>query len=434
MIPQGRRRVGTTSLEIPILGLGTCPLGGVYAAIGEAEARATYEAAWEGGIRLYDTAPWYGLGQAEHRTGRALYDRPRGDFVLTTKVGRVLRAPRDRAGFVPPAWQAPLAFEPHHVFTYDAIMRSYEDSLQRLGINQVEALYIHDLDSGYFSTAEALDGKLRELDQGGGYRALDELKRSGEVKAIGAGINERGMIRRFLAAADLDVFLVASRYTLLEHDIYADEIREAGKRVASVVVGGPFTMTMFVLEATGNFSLTGAVLAASLVSSTIVRELFGYSFSTWRFHLRGETIKSARDVGWMKALTAGRMMRRGAATAPAAITIAELRRRFPLGATSRVVLVDEDERYAGVVTIAAAFAEGVDREAPAATLAHATDAALSPDMDLGVVMKAFDTAATDELAVLDADGHVLGIVTETYVRRRYAEELDKAQRALFGEE
>ncbi|MGB3643284.1 MAG: aldo/keto reductase [Mesorhizobium sp.] len=241
MIPQDRRRVGTTSLEIPILGLGTCPLGGVYAAIGEAEARATYEAAWEGGIRLYDTAPWYGLGQAEHRTGRALYDRPRGDFVLTTKVGRVLRAPRDRAGFVPPAWQAPLAFEPHHVFTYDAIMRSYEDSLQRLGINQVEALYIHDLDSGYFSTAEALDGKLRELDQGGGYRALDELKRSGEVKAIGAGINERGMIRRFLAAADLDVFLVASRYTLLEHDIYADEIREAGKRGASVVVGGPFS-------------------------------------------------------------------------------------------------------------------------------------------------------------------------------------------------
>ncbi len=241
MIPQGRRRVGTTSLEIPILGLGTCPLGGVYAAIGEAEARATYEAAWEGGIRLYDTAPWYGLGQAEHRTGRALYDRPRGDFVLTTKVGRVLRAPRDRAGFVPPAWQAPLAFEPHHVFTYDAIMRSYEDSLQRLGINRVDALFIHDLDSGYFRTPEALEAKLRELDEGGGYRALDELKRSGEVRAVGAGINERGMIRRFLAAADLDVFLVASRYTLLEHAIYDDEIREAGKRGASVVVGGAFS-------------------------------------------------------------------------------------------------------------------------------------------------------------------------------------------------
>ena len=240
MTPQDRRSVGNTDLRVPVLGLGTCPLGGVYAAIGEAEARATYQAAWDAGLRLYDTAPWYGLGQAEHRTGRALYDRPRDDYVLTTKVGRVLRAPRDRAGFVPPAWQAPLSFEPHHLFTYDAVMRSYEDSLQRLGINRVDVLYIHDLDSGYFRTPEALDAKLSELDQGGGYRALDELKRNGEVKAIGAGINERGMIRRFLEAADLDVFLVASRYTLLEHAIYADEIREAGRRGASVVVGGAF--------------------------------------------------------------------------------------------------------------------------------------------------------------------------------------------------
>lgn len=240
MTPQDRRQVGNTDLDLPVLGLGTCPLGGVYAALGEDEARSTYEAAWNTGLRLYDTAPWYGLGQAEHRTGRALYRHPRGSYSLTTKVGRVLKAPRDRAGFVPPAWQAPLAFEPHHVFSYDAVMRSYEDSLQRLGINQVDALYIHDLDSGYFRTPEALDGKLRELDQGGGYRALDELKRTGEVKAIGAGINERGTIRRFLETADLDVFLVASRYTLLEHDIYADEIREAGKRGASIVVGGVF--------------------------------------------------------------------------------------------------------------------------------------------------------------------------------------------------
>ncbi|MFT3978311.1 MAG: chloride channel protein, partial [Sphingomonas bacterium] len=204
--------------------------------------------------------------------------------------------------------------------------------------------------------------------------------------------------------------------------------------LAVAVVGGPFTMAMLVLEATGNFSLTGAVLAASLVASTMVRELFGYSFSTWRLHLRGETIKSARDVGWMKTLTAGRMMRRGPAHAPADISITELRRRFPLGATSRVVLLDGEERYAGILTTAAAFAEGVNQDAPAATLAHGTDVNLSPDMDIGEVMKAFDAAQTDELAVLDPAGHVLGIVTESYVRRRYAEELDKSQRDLFGEE
>ena len=239
MTPTDCRPVGKTALQMPVLGLGTCPLGGVYAAIDETEARATFAAAWDSGLRLYDTAPWYGLGQAEHRTGRALYERPRADYVLTSKVGRVLRAPRDRQAYKPPAWQAPLAFEVQHVFTYDAIMRSYEDSLQRLGINQIDVLYIHDLDTGYFPTPDMLTAKLRELEQGG-LRALAELKRSGEIKAIGAGINERGMIHRFLAMADVDLFLVASRYTLLEHDIYQDEIRDAGRRGASVVVGGAF--------------------------------------------------------------------------------------------------------------------------------------------------------------------------------------------------
>lgn len=235
-----RRRVGATDLHVPVTGLGTCPLGGVYAAIGEPEARVAFEAAWNAGVRLYDTAPWYGLGQAEHRTGRALFERPREEYVLTSKVGRVLRAPRDRAGYVPPAWEAPLQFEVEHVFTYDAIMRSYEDSLQRLGINRIDALYIHDLDTGYFPEPKALDAKFRELDAGG-YRALEELKASGDVRAIGAGINERGMISRFLEGADLDVFLVASRYTLLEHAIYAEEIVPAGRSGASVVIGGAFS-------------------------------------------------------------------------------------------------------------------------------------------------------------------------------------------------
>lgn len=237
--PQTCRRVGKTEFEIPVLGLGTCPLGGVYAAISDADAKATFDAAWDAGLRLYDTAPWYGLGQAEHRTGRALYDKPADSYALTSKVGRVLRAPRDRRNYTPPGWQAPLQFDVQHVFTYDAIMRSYEDSLQRLGINQLDALYIHDLDTGHFPDPADLDAKFKDLDQGG-YRALEELKSSGEVKAIGAGINERGMITRFLKGADLDVFLVASRYTLLEHAIYTDEIVPAGKKGASIVIGGAF--------------------------------------------------------------------------------------------------------------------------------------------------------------------------------------------------
>jgi CIC family chloride channel protein len=203
--------------------------------------------------------------------------------------------------------------------------------------------------------------------------------------------------------------------------------------LAVAVVGGPLTMAMLVLEATGNFSLTGAVLAASLVSSTIVRETFGYSFSTWRLHLRGETIKSARDVGWVRTLTAGRMMRRDIATIPATATVAEFRRRFPLGATSRVALLDERQRYAGIVAPAAAYAEGIDEAMAVAGLAHATDIALSPEMHIGEVMTELDRAQTDELVVLDGNGGVLGVVSENFVRRRYADELEKSQRELFGE-
>jgi CIC family chloride channel protein len=203
--------------------------------------------------------------------------------------------------------------------------------------------------------------------------------------------------------------------------------------LAVAVIGGPFTMAMLVLETTRNFSLTGAVLAAALVASTLVRELFGYSFSTWRLHLRGETIKSARDIGWVRTLTADRMMRRETRQTPADMTLAEFRHDFPLGATSRVVLVDREGRYAGIAQTAAAYAEGLDLSAEVATLAVNKDAALSPEMDVVAIMKRFDASGADELAVLDKERQVLGLLSEAFVRRRYGEELDKSQRELFGE-
>ncbi len=203
--------------------------------------------------------------------------------------------------------------------------------------------------------------------------------------------------------------------------------------LAVAVVGGPMTMAMLVLEATHDFSLTGAVLAASLVSSTVVRETFGYSFSTWRLHLRGETIKSARDIGWVRTLTAGRMMRRETGATSAATPIGEFRHRFPLGSTSRVVLIDDEGRYAGIAQIPNAYAEGLDPTSAVAGIAINGDAALTPDMDIASVMKRFDASGADELAVLDSDRLVLGILSESHVRRRYAEELEKAQRELFGE-
>ena len=203
--------------------------------------------------------------------------------------------------------------------------------------------------------------------------------------------------------------------------------------LAVAVVGGPMTMAMLVLAATHDFALTGAVLAAALVSSTIVRETFGYSFSTWRLHLRGETIKSARDVGWVKTLTAGRMMRRETKMIPAATTVAVFRREVLLGATSRSVLIDDQDRYAGIVQTPAAYSELLDPGTPIATLAINVDAALTPTMDIAEVMRRFDASGADELAVLDEDRRVLGLLSESFVRRRYAEELEKAQRELFGE-
>jgi CIC family chloride channel protein len=203
--------------------------------------------------------------------------------------------------------------------------------------------------------------------------------------------------------------------------------------LAVSVIGGPMTMSFLVLEATRDFQLTAIVLTASLVASALVRELFGYSFSTWRLHLRGEVIRSARDIGWVRQLTAGKMMRKAPAAIPAATSIAEFRRRTPLGSTSRVVLLDEADHYAGMVATANAYVDGVDREAPVATLARRPDETMAPERNIAEVMQAFDRLGVDDLAVVDPDGALLGLLTETHVRKRYADELERAQRELFGE-
>jgi CIC family chloride channel protein len=203
--------------------------------------------------------------------------------------------------------------------------------------------------------------------------------------------------------------------------------------LATAVVGGPLTMSFLVLETTRDFGVTVATLAASLVASSLVRERFGYSFSTWRLHLRGETIRSARDVGWVRTLTAGRMMRTDVATVAETVTLEEFRRRFPLGGPSRVVLLDSEGRYAGIAPTAAAYVEGHAENEQAAALARNKTVALAPAMNIAEVMQAFDAAQTEELAVVDPSGAVLGVLAEVYVSKRYAKELERAQERLFGE-
>jgi len=203
--------------------------------------------------------------------------------------------------------------------------------------------------------------------------------------------------------------------------------------MAVAIVGGPLTMSFLVLQTTGDYSLTAATLTASLVAGVLVREIFGYSFSTWRLHLRGETIRSAHDVGWLRTLTAGRMMRADAPTAPADVDLTEFRRRYPLGSTRRVVVLDGASHYAGIVQVSRAYAEE-DGHKPLRDLIINQGEWLRPDMSIKETMGVFDRTETDELAVLDTSRRVLGIVSEAYATRRYAEELEKNRRDLVGGE
>jgi CIC family chloride channel protein len=203
--------------------------------------------------------------------------------------------------------------------------------------------------------------------------------------------------------------------------------------MAVAIVGGPMTMSMLVLEVTHDFALTGVAITAALCASTFVRETFGFSFSTWRLHTRGESIRSARDVGWMRALTVGKMMQRGTETALSTTPVAEFRRRFPLGSTNKVVLVDSSGLYAGIVETAKAFDAATDPGAEIGTLGVLQDVALAPAQDVRSAMRSFDLSEADYLAVLNDARAVLGTLSERFVHRRYADEVEKAQREMFGE-
>ncbi|HEY3814872.1 MAG TPA: chloride channel protein [Caulobacteraceae bacterium] len=203
--------------------------------------------------------------------------------------------------------------------------------------------------------------------------------------------------------------------------------------LAAGVVGGPLTMSFLVLETTGDIKLAGATLAATLVCSLVVRRFFGYSFSTWRFHLRGETIRSAHDVGRIRSLTAGKMMRQNPPTSLASVTVAEFKRRYPLGSVQRVVLLDTEGRYAGIVVVSDAHAPDRDETEQVSAVGRNRALALRADTNVKDAMQAFETSHSDELAVVDSQGAVLGLLTENYAARRYAEELEKTRQELVGE-
>ncbi|MGA9659371.1 MAG: chloride channel protein [Asticcacaulis sp.] len=203
--------------------------------------------------------------------------------------------------------------------------------------------------------------------------------------------------------------------------------------LAVAVVGGPMTMSLMVLEVTHDFALTAAVVTAALCSNAIIRERFGYSFSTWRLHLRGEAVRNARDIGWVRALTATHLMRKDHRLLPDDASIATLREKIPLGSTSRVLLVNAQGDYCGIVPTADAYIESADALTPLSQLAKQTEVYVRPDMDISAIMRVFEHFGVDDLAVVSEDHKLMGLLTEKYVNRRYMEELERSQREFFGE-
>ena len=233
------RQVGASKQSVTELGFGTAPLGDLFERIAEDEAQRLLREAWDGGVRYFDTSPFYGYGKAEHRLGTFLRQQPRDDVVVSTKVGRVFKSPANPGQVDPTYWADPLPFDFSFDYSYDGIMRSWEDSLLRLSLNRVDMLLIHDLDELFHTSEEALSACLSQL-YASGWRALDELRQGGRIKAIGAGINRAHMMPRFLDLVDLDFFLVAMPYTLLDQDVLADIFPRCEEEEVGIVVGAPF--------------------------------------------------------------------------------------------------------------------------------------------------------------------------------------------------
>lgn len=245
-----KRQLGQTKLEISTLGLGTASLAGNMAPVAQDDARAAISTALEAGISYVDTAPFYGFGKSERLTGDAVRQQ-RDSIVLSTKVGRLL-APQFGAYERPHSWMDPLPFVDVFDYTYDAIMRSFEDSLQRLGLNSIDILYVHDIGEATHPKAEN-DRLWDQLANQGGYKALRELRDGGTISAIGLGVNEWEVLMEAFEIGDWDAFLLAGRYTLLEQASLSPFLETCIARKSSVVIGGPFNSGILVGGDTWNY-------------------------------------------------------------------------------------------------------------------------------------------------------------------------------------
>ncbi len=248
-------------LEFTALGFGSAPLGNYLRPLAEQEAEDVVRTAWDSGVRYFDTAPFYGLGLSEMRVGRALAQRARSDFLVGTKVGRVLKpCSKEEVNGVFFVETPQVRFD--YDYSYDGVMRSYESSLARLGLDRVDVLYVHDVCALVHGGREASEARIQELIETGGWRALTELRASGAVSAIGAGVNEWEPCARLLELVDPDLFLLAGRYTLLEQAPLVTLFPECRKRGVGIVIGGPYNSGILAGGTTYNYAAAPPEIAA----------------------------------------------------------------------------------------------------------------------------------------------------------------------------
>ncbi len=232
-----RRRIGSTSLEVTEIGLGGAAIGGLYRAVSRDAAERTFTAAWDAGIRYFDTAPFYGFGLSERRMGDFLRDHPRDSYVLSTKVGRLLRPVPENQ--VPDhSYVDPLPFAVDYDYSYDGIMQSVEFSLARLGLNRIDILFVHDI--GAYTHGQEVNQKHLGDFLDSGVKALEKLKSERVIAAYGLGVNETQVCLDVMARTSLDCILLAGRYTLLDRTASAELVPLCRKAGTSLVIGGVF--------------------------------------------------------------------------------------------------------------------------------------------------------------------------------------------------
>jgi CIC family chloride channel protein len=262
------------------------------------------------------------------------------------------------------------------------------------------------------------------------------LKALASIVSLGSGFRG-GLFFASLLMGALGGQLFASAINAIDPRIYVDSNAYAivgMSALSASVIGGPLTMIFVALESTGNLWLTAAVFIAVIIAAQGTRELFGYSFATWRFHLRGETIRSAADIGWLRDLTVGRMMRQDVKTVSSEMTVAAFREAFPPGSTGQVVAVDNKGRYAGLAMVAEAHAPELSEDGFIFEILRHVDDLLLPSMTVQESVSAFDKTESEVLAVVDAPSsrRVLGTLSEAHALRRYLAELELRRREYTG--